>query len=338
VAVRRFQAPRADRLDKIVAAGCADLTRSAAQKLISGGSVSVNGAPWGAGDLVRAGDWINVEVPEPVDDTLRPEAIGLDVLYEDADVLVINKPAGMVVHPGAGVRGGTVANAILSYAPETADAGDDPHRPGIVHRLDKETSGVLLIARTDAALRALQAQFQARTIQKTYLALCIGDVMPPAGLIDKPIGRDPGHRQRMAIVASGRSAQTEYAVTQRWRVPDSGALVTAVLDVLERPSLADADRKAKPIPMAYGLLRARPRTGRTHQLRVHLASLGFPIVGDETYGATRRDPLSKVLAPRQLLHASELSFCLPSTGAEYRAHAPLPADFLAVLACLDVPS
>ena len=338
MAVRRFQAPRADRLDKVVAAGCADLTRSAAQKLISSGSVSVNGAPRDAGDVVRAGDWIDVDVPEAVDDTLRPEAIHLDVLYEDGDVLVINKPAGMVVHPGAGVRGGTVANAVLSYAPETADAGDDPHRPGIVHRLDKETSGVLLIARTDAALQSLQAQFQARTIQKTYLALCVGNVTPPVGLIDKPIGRDPGHRQRMAIVATGRSAQTEYTVTQRWKVADAVGAAVAALSGLGREPIAEAERKAKPMPMAYTSVRARPRTGRTHQLRVHLASLGFPIVGDDTYGATRRDPLSRLLAPRQLLHASELSFCLPSSGLEYRAHAPLPADFLAVLGCLDLPS
>ena len=335
MAVRRLQAPRADRLDKIVATVCADLTRSAAQKLIAGGSIRVNGLSREAGDLVRPGDWIEVDVPDPVDDALRPEAIGLDVLYEDADVLVINKPAGMVVHPGAGVRGGTVANAILSYAPEAADAGDDPKRPGIVHRLDKETSGVLLIARTDAALQALQAQFQTRTIEKTYLALCVGDVMPPAGLIDKPIGRDPGHRQRMAVVASGRSAQTEYTVTQRWKVADADGVAEAVLGTLGRVSTTGAERKAKPMPMAYALVRARPRTGRTHQLRVHLASLGYPIVGDETYGATRRDPLSKKLAPRQLLHASELRFALPSTGAEFRAHAPLPADFLAVLGALE---
>ena len=335
MAVRRLQAPRADRLDKIVATVCADLTRSAAQKLIAGGSIRVNGLSREAGDLVRPGDWIEVDVPDPVDDALRPEAIGLDVLYEDADVLVINKLAGMVVHPGAGVRGGTVANAILSYAPEAADAGDDPQRPGIVHRLDKETSGVLLIARNDAALQALQAQFQTRTIEKTYLALCVGDVMPPAGLIDKPIGRDPGHRQRMAVVASGRSAQTEYTVTQRWKVADADGVAEAVLGTLGRVSTTGAERKAKPMPMAYALVRARPRTGRTHQLRVHLASLGYPIVGDETYGATRRDPLSKKLAPRQLLHASELRFALPSTGAEFRAHAPLPADFLGVLGALE---
>lgn len=335
MAVRRFQAPRADRLDRIVAAGCDDLTRSAAQKLISSGCVSVNGAPRDAGDVVRAGDWINVDVPEAVDDTLRPEAIHLDVLYEDGDVLVINKPAGMVVHPGAGVRGGTVANAILSYAPETADAGDDPHRPGIVHRLDKETSGILLIARTDAALQSLQAQFQARTIQKTYLALCVGNVTPPVGLIDKPIGRDPGHRQRMAIVATGRSAQTEYTATQRWSVPNSSAVALSVREALGRASSPTVSGKPNPMAMTYTLLRARPRTGRTHQLRVHFASLGFPIVGDETYGATRRDPLSKMLAPRQLLHASELSFALPSNGLEFRAYAPLPADFLAVLGALE---
>ncbi len=323
----RFQAPHSDRLDKLVAAGVAGLTRSAAHKLIDAGQVQVNGQPRGAGDVVRPGDWIDVRSPAPVSAELRAEAIDLDILFEDADVLVINKPAGMVVHPGAGVASGTVANAVLSHAPESIEAGDDPSRPGIVHRLDKETSGALLVAKTDPALRALQAQFKSRTIDKTYLAVCVGEVMPASGLIDRPIGRDPSHRQRIAIVSVERPAQNDFTVTRRWTVADA--------NVVARAFGAAPERKAPIAPMRYALLRAHPRTGRTHQVRVHFASLGFPIVGDETYGATRRDPLSKALAPRHLLHASELRFNLPSTGAELRVEAPLPEDFRRVLESLE---
>ncbi|MBX7214025.1 MAG: RluA family pseudouridine synthase [Thermoflexales bacterium] len=318
----RFQAARSDRLDKLVAAGAPSLTRSAARKLIEAGHVRVAGLARDPGDVIRAGAWIEIDAPDPEPaGPLAAENIPLRILFEDDALLVIDKPAGMVVHPGAGVTHGTVANAILSYAPEAAGAGDDQDRPGIVHRLDKETSGVLLIARTEAALRGLQAQFKARQIEKTYLAWCVGDVQPATGLIDKPIGRDPGHRQRMAIVNDGRAAQTAFVVTERLKQVDPRRLIEAL--GLELPAGAVPRRD-------YSLVRAQPRTGRTHQIRVHLASLGFPVVGDAVYGATRHDPLSKALTPRHLLHASQLRFAHPITGAPMTLHAAMPADFLSM--------
>lgn len=329
----RFQAPHTDRLDKLVATGVPALTRSAAQKLIEAGHARVGGVRRAAGDLVRAGEWIEVHQPDPEPVGLRAEDIALDVLFEDASLLVINKPAGMVVHPGAGIRAGTVANALLRLAPEAAQVGDDPDRPGIAHRLDKETSGVLLIAKTDAALRGVQAQFKNRTVRKTYLAICVGDVIPPSGLIDRPIGRDPGHRQRMAIVAGGRPAQTEYLVTERVATSDARRWAARLGRAARLGDEATARGPA--VPMRYSVVRARPLTGRTHQIRVHLASIGFPIVGDATYGATRHDPLSRALAPRQLLHASELRLRHPLTGAELTFVAPLPGDMALVLSMRD---
>lgn len=298
----RLSVKRANRLDKAVASLLPTLSRSAAQRLIDGGHILVNGARKDASFYVSQGDVIDVREPEPVDAAPQPESAPIDVLYEDADLVVVNKAAGWVVHPGAGNTAGTLVNAMLAYAPEIAGVGDEA-RPGIVHRLDKETSGVLMIAKTDAAFRALQAQFKAREIQKTYLALCAGEVQPLRGIINKPIARDPGHRQRMAIVAGGRDAITEFVVTEHIRIDG-------------RP---------------YSFVRLSPRTGRTHQLRVHMNSIGFPIVGDLLYGG-KRDPLSQTIAPRHMLHASELRVTLPSTGESMRFYAPMPDDMRALLA------
>jgi 23S rRNA pseudouridine1911/1915/1917 synthase len=284
------------RLDKALPMLLPSLSRSAAQRLIEAGGVRVNGAPRDAADVVAPGDVLDVDVPEPTSAVPQAEALPITVLYEDDDVIAIDKPAGLVVHPGAGNAGGTLVNALLHHAPDIAEVGDEG-RPGIVHRLDKETSGVMLAAKTPHAHRALQEQFRLRQIRKTYLALCIGDVQPGRGVIDKPIARDPSHRQRMAIVPGGREAVTEFVVTERLRIEG-------------RP---------------YSLVRAHPRTGRTHQIRVHLSSIGFPIVGDLLYGAGR-DPLSKRIAPRHLLHASEIRFHLPSDGREMALYAPLPED------------
>lgn len=292
---------KANRLDKALAALLPELSRSAAQRLIDGGRVQVNGALRDASHRVRPNDALIVQMPEAMPATPQPEAIALDVLYEDADVIAINKPAGMVAHPGAGNANGTVVNAVLAYAPEVAGVGSD-ERPGIVHRLDKETSGVLLIAKHDAALRALQAQFKTRAIKKSYVMVCVGEVTPARGLIRKPIARDPGNRKRMAVVATGRDAITQYAVREVFTVNDGNTA------------------------RRYSYVKANLLTGRTHQLRVHFASLGFPIAGDAVYGA-RKDPLTRQLAPRQLLHSSELIFTSPSTGEEIKLHAPLPEDF-----------
>ncbi len=287
----------ANRLDKALASLLPDLSRSAAQRLIDAGAVRVNGVVRESRHMVQAGDTLEVTLFDaPKSGPPQPEAIALDVLYEDDALLVINKPAGLVAHPGAGNDTGTLVNAVLNHDPGIAEIGDEA-RPGIVHRLDKETSGVMLIARTAAAYAHLQGQFKARTIHKTYIALCIGDVQPPRGVIDRPIGRDPANRQRMAVVKGGRQATTEFVVTER--LSQDGA--------------------------RYTLLRAMPRTGRTHQIRVHLASLGHPIAGDLLYGA-KRDAFSKRIAPRHCLHASELRLIMPATGEERAFYAPLPPD------------
>ncbi len=301
-----YRSPIADRLDRVVVALVPDLSRNAAQKLIEQGAVSVNGVVRPAKHAVAVGDTITLsQLPTQPDPQPMPEAIPLDILYEDADVLIINKAAGMVVHPGVGNTSGTLVNAVLAHAPDIADVGD-AERPGIVHRLDKETSGVMMMAKNAQAQIALQAQFKAREVHKTYIAVLLGNIQPPRGLINKPIGRDPHHRQRMAIVPDGREAMTEYRFIA---APNANA----------NPSLS--------------LVEAYPRTGRTHQLRVHFASMGFPIVGDAVYGgsAIKNHPLSKQLAPRHLLHAYQLSFRLPSNGQIVTYQAAIPPDMQAVI-------
>lgn len=292
-----------DRLDRALAAVLPELSRSAIQRLIDQGRVRVNGAPRQASARVLPGDQVWIDLPDPEPDLPQPERLPLAVLYEDACVAVIDKPAGMATHPAAGKRSGTVVNALLARFPQLAAVGD-PWRPGIVHRLDKETSGVLIVAKTVEALSALQGQFKARTVHKTYLALCVGWVQPESGVIRRPIARDPRHRQRMAVIAGGRAAATQFGVIETYALDDS--------------------------QYRYTLLRAHPLTGRTHQIRVHLAALGFPIVGDATYGS-RKDLLTRRFAPRHLLHAAAIEFVSPATGETVRVEAPLPADMHAAL-------
>lgn len=250
-----------------------------------------------AGDRLRAGDRIEVEIPPPRSPGLVPEPIPLDVAYEDAEVLVINKPAGLTVHPGAGRQTGTLVHAILARCPGLPGIGGED-RPGIVHRLDKDTSGLLVVAKTERALRALQAQIQTRRAGREYRALVHGRVARPQGRIEAPIGRDPRHRTRMAVVASGRHAVTHYRVAEAFE--------------------------------AATLLDVRLETGRTHQIRVHCASIGHPVVGDPVYG---RRPNPWGLA-RQALHAHRLTFAHPVSGAPLSFTAPLPADMAAALRLL----
>ena len=311
---RTVIAQKPERLDKSIAALVTDVSRTAAQRLIDQQLVTVNGTWRDAATRINRGDIIVVQLPDLDPATPQPEHIKLDVLYEDEDVIAINKRAGMVVHPAAGNQSGTLVNAVLAYSPDISDVGDE-QRPGIVHRLDKETSGVMLVAKTNEAYRTLQAQFKTRTIKKTYLALCVGRVLPTHGRVNKPIARDSSNHQRMAVVLGGRESITEYLVNEIFELSARLMLVGATIEKNN----------------AYSLVRAMPQTGRTHQIRVHLASLGFPVVGDELYGATRHDPLSKVLAPRHLLHASELQFDLPSSGHPLRLYAPMPADMQAVI-------
>jgi 23S rRNA pseudouridine1911/1915/1917 synthase len=286
----------AGRLDRQLAAHLPDLSRVAVQRLIKEGRVLVNGQPAKPSYTPAAGDLLRVDLPPETPTTLLAQEIPLSILYEDAHLLVIDKPAGLVVHPGAGHAGGTIVNALLAHRPDVVNADLDPSRPGIVHRLDRDTSGLLLVATSRDVQAALQGQFKSREVEKTYLALLYGQLTPAEAVIEAPLGRHPVHRTRMAIITEGgRHALTRYRV--REYLPDS--------------TLVEAD-----------LL-----TGRTHQLRVHFASIGHPVVGDRTYGFRRQ----AMRVPRQLLHAWRLVFAHPVTGERMDLTAPVPADLQAVL-------
>ena len=290
------------RLDRLVATLPEVGTRSRAKQLVDQGLVRVDGEVRKTAHQVRAGTKVEVDVPSPEPSRVEPEDLPLRILYEDEHLLAIDKPPGLVVHPAPGARRGTLVNALVHHLGTLAGVGD-PERPGIVHRLDRDTSGVLLVARTAAALEGLARQFRARAVDKRYLAIVRGSLKPATGTIDRPIGRHPRERQRMSIRSQrGRAAVTHWTVLERFR---------------------DAT-----------LVRLRPETGRTHQLRVHLAALGHPILGDRVYGARRaassRDPAS----PRQALHAEEIGFAHPTSGERVVVRAALPADFETILAAL----
>jgi 23S rRNA pseudouridine1911/1915/1917 synthase len=292
------------RLDKFLARSVAGLSRSAAQRLIEAGQVAVNGEPAKASYKVRAGDRVVYQQPAEEPPALQPELIPLDIVYEDQWLLVVDKPAGMVVHPAPGHPGGTLVNALLALYPDLPTSDDE--RPGIVHRLDRDTSGLIVVARTNKIRRALQRQFKERTVHKAYLALLDGHLQPAWGRIEAAIGRDPRHRQRMAVVPGGREAVTEYHVLEYF------------------------DHQMGPVAGSYTLAEVQPQTGRTHQIRVHLASIGYPVVGDPVYGRRRTSlPLH-----RQFLHARLLRLIHPATGHRLEVEAPLPADLSAVLELL----
>lgn len=296
-----FRASAGERLDQVVAAKLGNqFTRSQVKALIKAGHVTVDGKALKAGVKMKGGESIVVVVPpapEASEDTVAPEAIALDVLYEDEDFAVINKPAGMVVHPGAGNRTHTLVNAILARYPEIAEMHYAPNRRGIVHRLDKNTSGVILVARNARALQALITQFQKRTVEKTYVALAEKAPKTPTGRIDAPIARDPAQRKRMIVVRGGRPSVTEFRVVE---------------------SFADGS----------ALVELHPFTGRTHQIRVHMAFIGAPLVGDSTYGFRR----GKQGSGRQFLHALRLCFDHPRSGERLCFEAPLAPDLEAYLA------
>ncbi len=283
-----------ERLDKFLAAGLEGVSRTEVQRLIKEAQVLVNGAEARPSYRLETGDIVRVTLPHRPGDAIRPQDIPLEVLYEDADLVAVNKPSGMVVHPAHGSREDTLVNAALWHWPEMAAVGG-PDRAGVVHRLDKETSGVILLARTPEALAALQAQFKARTIIKQYLALVERIPASRAGVIEAPIGRDPRQRKRMAVIHEGRPSLTRYDVIE---VFDEHALLTV-----------------------------EPKTGRTHQIRVHLAWLGHPVVGDRVYGFRRQ----RLTIRRMFLHAAALAVISPSTGECLRFDAPLPSDLAEVL-------
>jgi 23S rRNA pseudouridine1911/1915/1917 synthase len=274
------------RLDKYVGDKCPELSRTHAQRLIADGNVMVNGSVAKASHKLNVGDRVKIVVPPAPPHPLSPEAIPLSIIYEDDDLLVIDKPAGLAIHPAPGHPSHTLVNAVLSRLADWPDA--DSLRPGIVHRLDKDTSGVMMVAKSSLAQANLISQFKSRSVVKAYLVLVKGQLTPESGIIEASIGRDPRHRQRMAVVAEGRQARTEYQV------------IKYVGD--------------------YTLLEVRPETGRTHQIRVHLKAIGYPVVGDKVYGV-KSDYLS-----RQFMHACRLGFKLPSTGEYMEFTSELPPD------------
>ena len=276
------------RIDKYLADYFVEFTRSYIQKLIKTDHIIVNGKPIKASYIIREDDVISITEPEAEPSPLTPEDIPLDIVFEDDDIIAVNKPPFMPTHPAVGHRTGTLVNALLWHLPDLPDSSA-PERPGIVHRLDMNTSGIILVAKTRTALNYLNQQFQDRLIHKKYWALSLGKINDKQFIVDAPIGRNPQNRQKMCInYENGREARTEFEVLQA--VP------------------------------GYSFLEARPQTGRTHQIRVHLASLGHPIVADETYGKKNE------LFPRQFLHAHSITFTHPVTNAPITLETKMPDD------------
>ncbi|MGB8993308.1 MAG: RluA family pseudouridine synthase [Desulfobaccales bacterium] len=310
--VRRKVEPEqaGSRLDQFLT-GQLGWSRARLQKLLKSGRVLVNGAPRPASYRVRPGDAVAVNVPPPAPTHLAPEALPLEIIFEDDDLLVVNKPPHLVVHPGAGHRQGTLLNALVHHCPELQDIGE-VSRPGLVHRLDKDTSGLIVAAKTALAHAALVAQFQTHAITKQYQALVWGRLPEAEGEIDREVGRHPTARQKMSVHARrGKRALTF------WRV-------------------------LKEFPGPLTLVELSPQTGRTHQLRVHLASEGHPVLGDATYGGgvsrLAGHPKLQGLKPlvhRQLLHAWRLGITHPRTGEKLAWEAPLPEDFRVVVDFLE---
>jgi 23S rRNA pseudouridine1911/1915/1917 synthase len=281
---------RADRF----AADLTGLSRSFVQRLMANGHVTADGRPVKANTILEPGAALRVEVPPPAAaEPVGDASIDVPVVYEDDDLLIVDKPAGLVVHPAPGHADGTLVNALLGRHGDTFGGIAGVRRPGIVHRLDRDTSGLLIVARTDQAQASLMAQLKARRIKKTYLALVQGSVGAAVGRIEAPIGRDPGHRTRMAVVAGGREATTGYRVRERFE--------------------------------GWTLLELDLITGRTHQIRVHLAAIGHPVAGDPLYGTatSRRGPAG---LERLFLHAWRLELASPSSGRLLRAEAALPDE------------
>lgn len=282
-------------MDAFATSRLPDLSRSRIQHLIASGELTLDGGRIKPAVRVRRGQRVDVRVVPPDPSTLRPEAMALDIVYEDADLLVINKPPGLTVHPGSGRPGGTLANALLARLPELAALGEGL-RPGIVHRLDKDTSGLLVVARSARALMSLRSQLASRSLSRTYLALVHGRFAGREGTIDAAIGRHPRHRTKMAVVPSGRPAVTRYRVVESFQ--------------------------------RYSLLEVALVTGRTHQIRVHVAHLGHPVAGDRVYGRGRDD----LSIERQALHAWRLRLQHPASGEGMAFEAPPPPDFTSAVA------
>ena len=280
------------RLDKYVGEKCPELSRTHAQKLITDGRITVNDHAVKASFKLSIGDRVDVVIPPTAPGPLSAEAIPLNIIYEDGDVLVVDKPAGMAVHPAPGHPDHTLVNAILPHLSGLTEISDSL-RPGIVHRLDKDTSGVMLVAKNEPARLNLMQQFEVHSVAKTYQVLVKGHLTPEEGIIEASIGRDPRNRKRMAVVNEGREARTRYSVVRYIG--------------------------------GYTLLEVRTETGRTHQIRVHLSAIGYPVAGDDTYG------VKSAHLSRQFLHACRLGFKLPSTGEHVEFTSELPPDLAQAL-------
>ena len=289
-----------ERLDVFLARSLPELTRSQVKRLTDGGNVLLNGSIPKASARLQPGDLVRLTIPPPRPVDLAPEPIPLNVLYEDEDMLVVDKPAGLTVHPAPGHPSGTLVNALLAIARDLKGIGGEL-RPGIVHRLDKDTSGLMVVAKGHLAHNSLTRQIKQREVRKGYLALARGHVRPAEGTIEAPVGRDPRNRKRMAVVPGGRQATTRYKVVRHL---GRGEEVYTYLEVF-------------------------PETGRTHQIRVHFASMGHPLAGDALYGP-RRQTAAPFLA-RQFLHAHLLGFRHPASGDYVEFSSPLPAELFGVL-------
>lgn len=289
------------RLDHYLVRQLDNHTRSEITRLIKSGAIEVNGQTVKPGHRLRPGDNILVFLPAPLPEAIQPREIPFSILYEDQSVLVIDKPAGLVVHPAEGHRQDTLVNGLLFRYPDLP--GEDPARPGIVHRLDKDTSGVLVVAKNNNSLQRLSRAFRERQVRKTYLAVLLRKPAQDQGRLVAPIGRHPVHRKKMSVRESGgRYAATTWSIKKAWP--------------------------------GYSFAEIGIETGRTHQIRVHMASLGAPVAGDDLYGG-RVNEIDGVRVTRQLLHASTLCFPHPDSGVTLSCTAPLPPDMDAVLMRLD---
>ena len=282
------------RLDAFLSADGA-LTRSQAARLIAEGRVRVNGKPAAKSARLSGGETVTVDVPQLRETALPPQDIPLDVVYEDDDVIVVNKPTGLVVHPAPGHPDGTLVNALLHHCGDSLSGIGGEKRPGIVHRIDRDTSGLIIAAKNDAAHLALSAQLKDHSLSRTYECLVTGNMKQDSGTVDAPIGRSSADRKKMAVVPTGRRAVTHWEVVARY------------------PGVTH--------------LRCRLETGRTHQIRVHMAYIGHPILGDTVYGAKK--PVPGLTG--QCLHATGLRFVHPRTGEPVELHCPLPPEFTAML-------
>jgi 23S rRNA pseudouridine1911/1915/1917 synthase len=288
------------RLDAFLAARIEGVSRSTLKRVIDDGEVLVEGRAAKPSHKLKPGERVEVELPAPPPSEVAPEALPLDILHEDEEVVVVNKPSGLVVHPAAGVHSGTLANALAFHFEQLAGRGHSL-RPGIVHRLDRDTSGVMVVAKTARAHESLSEQFRARTVFKSYVALVHGVTREERGRVEEPVGRDPHNRTRMAVVRGGRAALSLWRVRRRYQ--------------------------------RFTLLDVQIKTGRTHQIRVHLAWIKYPVVGDESYGGGRdktlADPALRARVAalgRQFLHAERLGFHHPATGEWLGFTAPLPPE------------